>query len=481
MPEFGFVGAAYQAASLTQEAQECINWYPEVDMLKVNQGASERGVVALYPTPGLITLMESRTQEEVRAMRVLPGGNILLAVIGNKLKSIDHNFVETEVGILNSATGHCSITDNGHSAYITDGGFRYYYTWGTGVFAVIADGGFTGGGCCDFIDNFIVYNNPFSNQFGSTAASTVSSGGLSYTSTFAAPGNIVGLIVDHREVFVIGEQASEVWVDAGLFPFPFQILPGSNMQHGCVAVASIARLGESFAFISQDTRGQGIVVQMNGYSAKRISTHAIETAFARYSTISDAVGYTYQQAGHEFYVLSFPSADVTWCYDLATELWHRRASRDKYNILHRHRSNCSAVFQGKVIAGDFANGKIYEMSLSAFDDDGVIFPCVRTAPHIVSDLRRQAFESLQVQFQPGVGIKSGQGSDPQAILEWSEDGGFTYGNQHFTSLGKMGQYKNRAIWRQLGAGRDKVFKLTVTDPVYRVVVSSELRASPLAH
>jgi hypothetical protein len=292
---------------------------------------------------------------------------------------------------------------------------------------------------------------------------------------------LVGLICDHRQVFLLGEYASEVWNNIGSQPFPFGIVPGASMQHGCAATGSIARLGESFAFLAQDTRGQAVVVQMNGYAPVRISTHAIEAAIAKYAVISDAIGFSYQQAGHEFYMLTFPSADVTWCFDLATQLWHRRAWRDAHGVYHRHRANCSAVFGGKVIVGDYQNGIIYEFSQTNYTDNGDVIPCVRRCRHLTDDLKRVFYQDLQIQFQPGVGLVSGQGSDPQAILRWSDDGGFTWSNDHYAKLGKLGMYKNRAIWRQLGQARDRIFETVVTDPVYRVVVSANINASAGIH
>lgn len=476
MSDFGFVGGAYQAASITQDGQECVNWYGEVDPQKEG-----RGVIALYPTPGLLELHQSATIAPVRGFRVLPGGAMLLAAIGNQLYSITQSYIATVVGTLNTGTGPVSITDNGISAYLCDGPNRYSYNYTAPAFAVVADGAFTGANVTDVIDNFIVYNNPNSNQFGCTNVGSTVSGALNFAATLSAPGNIVGLICDHRQVFVLGEVASEVWVDAGLNPFPFQILPGSNMQHGCAARGSIARLGESFAMLAQDTRGQAVVVQMEGYTPKRISTHAIENAMAGYNIISDAIGFTYQEAGHEFYMLTFPGADVTWCYDLATDLWHRRAWRDPLNVLHRHRSNCCAVFGGNVIVGDWQNGKIYKMSQQTFTDNGVTIPCIRTCRHLTENLNRVFYQSLQIQFQPGVGLQTGQGSNPQAILEFSDDGGFTWSNQRLATIGQAGQFKNRCRWLQLGQARDRLFRVTVSDPVYRVIVSAELDAQAGIH
>jgi len=217
-------------------------------------------------------------------------------------------------------------------------------------------------------------------------------------------------------------------------------------------------------------------VYMDGYSVTQISTHAVTNSLLG-QVIKDAIGYTYQMEGHECYVLTFPTADITWVYDLATQLWHKWLSVDSYNVYHRHRSNCSAVFQGQVCVGDYANGKIYTLSNSVYTEDGALIRRLRRCPHLTSDLNQIAFYKLQLQFQPGVGLSTGQGSDPQAMLRWSNDGGSTWSNEYWKSIGKIGKYTNRVIWRRLGNARDRVFEVVVTDPVKAVIVSANLMSS----
>ena len=562
MPDFNFVGAAYVAASLTQDAQDLVNMYPQVDSylntLSVVSPA-DRQVMALYPRAGLTAVSQPGPSQPVRGLRVLPGASTLLAVVGSGLYSITTAWMATLVGTLLTNNGPVSITDNGVSAYISDGPNRYYYTYaaasyngtiasttltvnsissgavvvgqtvvgsgvtsntvvtasgltngsftgtgGTGTYQVSisqsigpeamtqgtftvlpsTDGGFQGANTVDVVDNFLIYNNPNSNQWGATSVLSPISPQLSVTSTFASPGQVVGLIADHRYVYIIQEYSGETWIDQGLFPFPFQIVAGASWQHGCAARGSISRLGEGFAFLSKDKRGQGMVYMMNGYTPTRISTHAVETAilgYIRTSTIVDAVAFTYQENGHEFYMLTFPTADATWVYDATTQLWHREGWRDNLNVLHRHRGNCVEVFAGNVIMGDYQNGIIYAVDPTNNTDNGVVFPCFRRARHITTDLKRQFFHDLQLQFQPGVGLQTGQGSNPQAMLRWTDDGGFTWSQARWAGIGQVGKYKNRCRWPRLSWSRDRIFEVTVTDPVYRVIVSANLNMSAGAH
>ena len=703
MADFGFVGASYEAPSIYQDMQECINWYPEVDPTKP-QGS--RGVIALYPTPGLTSIVALSVQAEVRGMRTLSGGNYMVAVCGAYVYVLNSTFTPTIVGQLNSSSGRVGITDNGLNVYITDGTYRYTWristpnsaifqgtisgntltitrvisgtiainqslfglgipnetvitagsgtswtinntatistaiqmnsatvaavitasiatstltvtavasgtlypgqtiqgstvtgntiitalgsgtvlsatiatggtgyavndtvtvlggvygnspatytvtsvsagvvtgltqtfagsytsnpvnpastssnnvgsgltltlTFGTGTgntgnyvvsgsqtvtsrtmyalnFSVLpsSDGAFSGATVVDIVDNYFVYNYPNTQQWAASNILSPITYGLSYASKFTGPDNLVSLICDHGQVYLLGENTSEVWADVGTFPFPFQRIPGSSSQQGIAAPFSIARLGNSFAYLSKNNRGQAEIVIMNGYFPTRISTHAVENTLVD-QNISDAVAYTYQLEGHETYVISFPTLDLTWAYDVTTGLWHKWLWVDSNNVYHRHRTQCSALFQGVVLAGDWQNGQIYQLDLTNYTDNGDTIRRLRRAPHLVSDLQREYFEELQIQFQPGVGLTgittplNGEvvGANPQAMLRWSNDGGSTWSNEHWASIGLIGKYQNRIIWRRLGWSRDRIFEVVVTDPIKAVIVSANLKAT----
>jgi hypothetical protein len=496
VPDFaGFIGDAYTAPSATQDTQDTVNWFPEIDPTKK---PGDLGRIALYPTPGLTAPYLALPTFPVRGMKVLAGGQTLLAVAGNVLYSIDTGYHSSAIGNLETSYGPVSIADNGISAMIVDGPARYYYNYnssppGYGAlypgfttpasgFGVMpsTDGPFNGGTIVDVVDNYFVYPQPSSNLWGCSGILTPFSPELSLGQKFGYSDNIVSLIVCGREVFLIGEQTTEPWIDVGSFPFPFQIIPGTNTQHGCAAPLSVARFGEAFAFVAQDSRGQGVIVQMIGYNIKRISTHSVENDLVG-QVIKDAIAYTYQLEGHEFYVVTFPTADKTWVYDLATGMWHKWRSIDSYGVLHRHRSNCMAVFNGLNLVGDYQNGNIYALSNTTYTDNGATIKRVRRAPHLVKDYQRVNYEELQVMFQPGIGLVnagySGAGTVPKAMLKWSDDGGITFGNEHWQSIGVTGAYKNRARWTQMGSARDRIYELTVTDPVKAVPVSANIRAS----
>lgn len=657
--DFGFVGPSYTAPSIYQDDQETINFFPEVDPLKQ---PGERGVVALYPTPGLTLKALLPNLQEVRGMRTVSGGAQMVVVCGPYVYAFTSNLVPSVIGLLNSSSGRVTITDNGINVYIVDGVYRY--TWrisspanavftgstsgttltvtsmssgtiavsqslygigitaetvitalgtGTGgvgtytinlsqtvtssalnstavgavVTATIAgttltvsavasgtlylgqtiqgagvtvnsvitalgtgtggvgtytlsvastiavgvtmyainfsvlpstDGAFSGGNTCDIVDNYFVYDRPNSQQWGASNLLSPISSSTSYSSKDGAPDNLVALIVDHREVYLMGEASSEVWVDVGAVPFPFQRIPGTSTQHGIGAEFSLARLGNSFAYVSRNNRGQAQIMQMNGYMPTRISNHAVENSITN-KYIDDAIAWTYQLEGHEVYVVSFPTLELTWAYDSTTAMWHKWLYTNSDGSYSRHRGNCCAVFQGMVLVGDYANGSIYELDKLNYTDNGQNVRRLRRAPHLVADLQRQYFDELQIQFQPGVGttgltvglttniyvnspyiiypnatftigpfetyvigIQAAVNNNttttfPQAMLRWSNDGGSTWSKEYWVTIGQLGKYKNRAIWRRLGMARDRVFEVSITDPVNAVIVSANLKAT----
>jgi hypothetical protein len=337
----------------------------------------------------------------------------------------------------------------------------------------------------DVVDNYNIYNEPGTQNWACTdLGSSLSTQDL-YGTADGASDLLVTLIVNQRQVYLIGEVTTEVWTDvgnviAGITSFPFQRVPGTSSQSGIDAKFSLSRLGETFACVAKDNRGSATIEMMQGYTWVRISTHAVEQSLID-SVTDDAIAYTYQIEGHEMYVVTFPSVGeygLTWVYDLTTKSWHKWLSWDSdLGVYKRHRSNCAAFFANKNLVGDFENGKIYSLDNSVYTDNGNTIRRLRRAIHLTQDLQRQYFDSFQIQFQPGVGLNLGQGQTPQAMLRWSNDGGSTFSNEHWVSIGKIGNYVNRALWRRLGWSRDRIFEVVISDPVKAVIVSAELKMS----
>ncbi len=353
-------------------------------------------------------------------------------------------------------------------------------------YARITDPAFLGADRLDFVDGWLLFNQPGTQNIYTNAPVpyTLIFAGLFYAKKDVGSDNVVSHAVNNRDWWVLGERQSEVWADSGATAnFGFARLPGIAPQIGCAAKHSLARLGDELCFLARSERGENVVVKTSQYSFESISNHAIEHAISSYPLVSDAVGYTYEDEGHLFYVLTFPTADATWVYDATTSVklgepaWHQRASYDSNTgTLHQDRGYCFVNFQNLRLVGDYQSGQIHRLSRTIYDDAGNVLLSRRRAPHIWSkmDRKRLFYGALQIEFSPGVGRETGQGDNPQAILRQSNDGGQNYGNELFASIGKIGETKNRAIWRRRGYARDTVFEVTVTDPVNRDIVGATL-------
>lgn len=501
MPQWGFVGPAYQAANPYQDDQASINYFVEVDPNEPDpkqpniQTAEAKTALGLLGAPGLSSL-NSAYSGQVRGAWVLPGNTKALFVIGATavlatVTSFDASFravlTFTTLGSLATSTGPVQIRDNGAGkiAVFVDGSTSLYvYNVTTGVFSTFAGSNYLGATTVAELDGWFIFNVPGTQTF--YTSPNYWNGTDNFDATFFAlkddsPDNLVSVVQNTREVWMIGESTTEPWFNAGGATFPLSRVEGAMMQIGCAAAQSVARTGKGLIWLARSERGEGSVIMTTGYQYSVVSTPAISWALNQYPIVSDVIGYTYTEEGHEFYVLTLPTADVTWVYDLTTGYWHQRASFDPLTgQFHRQRVNCLVNFAGMRVGGDYSNGRIYWQSRSFYADDQYPLVGLRRSPHVwdKADRNRVVNSRLQIEFFPGSGLSTGQGSNPQAMLRWSNDGGQTWGNEHWTGIGQIGESKHRAIWRRLGRARDRVYEMRISDPVRRDIVGASLSASP---
>jgi len=271
---------------------------------------------------------------------------------------------------------------------------------------------------------------------------------------------IVEVAAIHGVLWLIGQLTSEIWAPSGAADFYFQRIPGAVIDHGSAAPYSLSQQDVALFWLSQDRQGHGIVVRGQDTSIQRISTNAIEQEIQTYTTISDAIGFCHQVEGHSFFVLVFPSADVTWVYDLSTGQWHRRASIDGNGVLHRWRANCFAFAYGMNLVGDYQNGKLYALDSTFFTDDGTAIPRIVSFPHMAEGGRRCMYNQFQAKMMVGQIDNTETDDPPLAALRFSDDAGQTYSNAVTQSIGASGQYLTSPQWQRLGMARDRVFELS---------------------
>ncbi len=453
----GFIGPSYQMRSISFDAQRSVNLMPvksEVD--------DSKNIVALCSTPGLLERWDLGTGP-IRATHEVFGRGFVVS--GKKLYEIFSDYTSSELGTLVSSYGTCQIADNGLQLAIVDGLNLYTLALSNNAFLRVIAPGWLGSYSVTFLDGYFNFIKPNS---GMTYVSDLYNAGgidpLNFASAEANPDNLVGQAVLHQQLWLFGTETTQIFFDAAGTSYPFApIGDGGLIEYGAAAANSISTNANTVFWLHKDNEGQGVVFMANGYQPQRISTFAVETAIASYGDISDAVGYNYQEEGHWYYVLNFPSANTTWAYDVNLNLWHERAyfQNGQYT---RHRAQNHMFIFNKHFVGDYSNGKVYEQSLNIYDDNGNEIRRMRTCAHIADneDLNYISYYRFQADVQVGVGLTNAPYKDPQAALSWSDDGGYTWSSTHWRSMGKIGKYLTRAIWRQLGRARDRVFKLQIT-------------------
>ena len=468
------LGGSYVARSVNAADSRMVNLFAE----GIPEGGKEAAF--LNRAPGL-RLLATVGDGPIRGLWRM--GDYGYVVSGKELYRLNPDWTSLYIGNL-SGTGPVSIADNGTQMFIACNGPSFIYNSTTEEFAQIADTDFPGAVTVGYLDGYFVFNEPQSQRVWVTSLlDGTAIDPLEFASAEGSPDQLVAAIVDHREAWLFGTNSIEVWYDAGSADFPLQRIQGAFNEIGLAAAYSVAKLDNGLFWLGSDSRGQGIVYRSNGYTGKRISTHAVEWQIQQYGDISDAIGYTYQQDGHAFYVLVFPSEDTTWVYDVSTELWHERAGFHEGQFV-RHRGNCQMAYNGEVVIGDFENSNVYAFDLNVYADNGSIQRWLRSwraLPTGKNDLNRTAQHTLQLDCETGVGLNTGQGSDPQVMLRWSDDGGHTWSNEHWSSMGKIGRYGYRTFWRRLGMTmkiRDRVYEVSGTDPVKITIMGAQLILSP---
>lgn len=463
-----FIGGEYASHSTNLNAQVCQNFY----VVKDDWGG--KSVVSLRGTPGMKAWKNLGTGE-VRAL--YHWLDYVYAVVGSTLYKINEVGHFENVGTLLTTVGKVWIAGGTTHLMLTDGTYGYYRTQTATRLTTITDADFPDPSSLTYQDGYFIVTADDSDAIYISASEDASSwDGLDFASAEDTPDDALAVVSHNRELWILGEETTEIFYDSGDADFPFTRIAGAIEKTGLGAVRSLTEGYEGLFFL--DNRWS---VRMNkaGAGTVQISTPQIETQFAKIETKSDAIGYCYSQEGHSFYVLTFPAGDRTFAYDITTGAWHTRSTGLSGG---RYAANCYAWAFGKHLVGHFMDGTIYDLDINTYMDGTEYIKSIRRAQVVHNEARRVFHESIQIDFEGGVGLDyEVQGTDPQAMLRWSDDGGHQWSNEHWASIGKIGEYGRRAIWRRLGSSRNRIYEVSITDPVKRVIIGAWLDAEAGAH
>ena len=462
---FQLFGLGLQGKSVKATSQKRQNCYYEF------QPEGEHTRVVIHGTPGL-ELYVNFGETPVRGAHEFIGNSNLYVVHRFTLWELNNVGTMTNRGTLNTTTSsRVDMDDNGTEICIVDGEDGYIYNTVTNAFGEITDVDFP-----DKPQTVTFHNGRFIVNKGSTGEFYKSGNynghawaALDFSTSESSPDNLVR-VASRDEVLLFGERTTEFWADTGSGGFPYARIPGTNLQWGLAAKWSLARFLDSYVFLARNNMGEVMVVYLSGYQPERISDVDFETTINGYSFVSDATGFAYMIGGHPFYQINFPTAGFSWLYDGSTKLW----SQLKSSGIGRHRADMQVSYLNQSYVTDYTNGKIYRVDLDVYTDNGDAIDLELVSRHVVDEDKYLSIGALEVLMESGVGLSTGQGSEPQAMLQISRDGGRTYGTEIFAPIGKIGAYQTRTRWRRLGGRRDNVYKLRITDPVKRVITAANL-------
>ncbi len=578
MPRFGIVGPSYTSQAVNAAAQMTMNWYPE----QIEVG-DEPFPAVMYPTEGTAQFLTQGSKN--RGQQEIDGRGFFVAD-----ENLYEEFADGSVAFLGFVSNDgdlVSMTASDSQLLVESAQLLYVYNLDTATFTAIPSATINNVLKVDFCDGFFIALIGGTNTFrisGLFDATTWDALDFAQISVF--PGHLRSMIVDHREIWLYGASFSTVYYNNGNADFPFVPNPSASViEMGIAAKNSVAKLDNTIFWLGQDVRGQGIVWKASGYTPVRVTTHAIELAIQSYGDLSNAVAYTYQEQGHSFYVLYFPTPSKTWVYDIATNMWHERGYwREDIAEFEAHHSWNHIFCFGKHLVGDWSSGRILDLNSTYLTDMGNPIRRIRRAAHITNSQKRVFFSSLQVYLEAGLGATpplAGQSllpryfyladisgrvwrvgvndfglpetnpappgatatriflSDngpnntswelgvnvfgnltttsiayfgnyvntitlattsttyevgiqvtefgllqtfpgvpvyraPEIELRWSNDGGHVWSNPYAVGVGKAGEYQARSIWRRLGQGRNRVFEISVSDPIPWRIVDCEI-------
>ena len=482
-------GGSYATRSVLGSAERCVNLFPE----PVRGNPRKQ---TFYPTGGLKSLIVPPVPAAGRGV-FRASNNNGYCVIGTNVYAILFNNALKLLGTMTENSSYmCSMRDNGVQAFLVDNSTNGY-TWNIQTndgFQQIVDatGTFTGATKVDFLDGYMLWNYPLTNEYGSTTQ-----GALAFNPTLVGvkdgyPDFINTFVVSQREIVLLGNTRGEIHYNAGNPLFPFAILPGAYIEFGCIAPYSIAFIDKGVFWLGQSELGAGVVLRQSGYQTTVVSNYALSYAIQQMTQVSDAIGFVFMRDGHMFYAITFPAGNQTWVLDVSIknpeDAWHQEAFLDPQGNLNRSRVVAMAWVNGVNMGQDWQNGTLYNVTPDYFaadvdlgDGQGAFarpIPRIRTFPKVeagtgpqgpeLADGKGIVLRKFVADFQCGDGGLGPNSEPPQLALRMSTDRGRTWGQnilQTTASVTNEGEVVEASYgilpqWQNLGLARWPVFELS---------------------
>lgn len=461
MTNIQFAMESYLHDSRPLSSQRAINCYAE------RQPKNAKVPVAVFGVPGLSTFA-TVGNGPIRGLFEM--NEVGYCVSGPNFYSFTSTGASTLLGTGITGYQPVSIDGTGFEIVIRNGTNGFSYLLSNTTFQQISDGDFQQGNTVTVLNNIFAFDWLNSNKFFTSAVLDGRTyDALDFASAESDPDFVKAVRSHNGTLFVFGNHTIEPWDNTGAADFAFSRIRGGTIDRGIIASLAVENEDSSMFILGDDL----ICYRINGLQLQRISTHALEREWATYTTTSDVFAFKISVAGHKFIYFTFPTENRTFAYDISTGYWHERMSWDAGGMETRWRANCSVTVYNKTLVGDANSGKIGLVDPDVYTEFGDPIITTMTSPPLYMDGKNISVPVLEVDVETGVGLTSGQGSDPQIMLDWSVDGGRTYlAPQEWASFGEIGAHQTRVIFNGLGEGYEFTFRLRISDPVKRVVYAA---------
>lgn len=461
-----FATNSYVHDSLPISAQRVVNLYAEA------QPEGAKTSVAVLGAPG-ITEFASAGEGPIRGRHMM--GGLLYVVSGARLYSItnDPTPVVTLLGTGVSGSGIVRMADNDDQLMIVNGTNGYVYSASSG-FQLVTDVDFHAANTVAFLNQFFLFDWAGTNKFfRSDLLDGTSYDSTAFASAEASSDRVIAVENLKEVLYVMGQDTIEPWANNSAANFPFQRIPGGTMSTGVLSAYGHAQEDESLFMLGSDR----MAYRLSGTSLQRISQHAIEGEWQSYPVVSDAFAMSCTFKGHKIVYFTFPTQSKTWAYDISTGYWHERESRDLNGTpLGRWRANCLIEAYGKVLVGDAYSGKIGYLDDTVNTEFGDPMYALAVGATLHGDGNPIFISEFRLDIETGVGLSSGQGSDPQIMLDVSEDHGHTWSDlQDWNTMGSIGNYLTQVFWKRMGRYYQFTPRITISDPVRRKILGATAR------
>ncbi len=454
--EVPFVGGSNQSRSRPISSQRSINLYPEV----TPEGKQQ---AALLSWPGNLLWKQGAAATSCRGMYAWAGN--LYKVTGTTLYKYDTDANETSIGTI-YGTARCEFTSDANRLVIVTAG-TVYECDGSAVTNITA-GSLDTPIAAAFLNARYLFNGD-NGAWDYSDIDDPSSIDGSYTAESAGD-ELVRVYTFNQIIYLFGEKTIEPWQDSGVAADPFVRVDGGIMQKGCASGYAITNTDSYVYFLGDDRQ----IYRLSGYQVQPVTnsgvSHFLETAV----TVSDAVAWTVYLDGQDFVIFQFPTADKTYAFSETTGAWFELSTGLEYG---RHRINSYAYFDGKHLIGDVDSGSIFEMNLTTYTDNGAAFVRQRDSQSLSAAMlgkpgQRMRMRRAELICETGVG--NSDIANPRVAFSASYDGGASFTNEDWLSLGRQGERTTVVEWWNMAVFKELIMRVRVTDACFVAITGMAL-------